>query len=359
MSKNLSLSLLDTVNSIFEGIALEDREYLYKTLKRFPNDFVHFSNSEMVSFNPNPDIAIAGVGIYAYPIEDVLKAIEQSQSSIIKLPKTEIGYDREIHMKVYREDSKFFHVLRVNLENVISLENMTVKEALKIIKDNNWGERFSSVFSGYDDNGKTGELFWSTLERAANINNSVNKLLKVGVNGVYDDIGWVIAADIYRELVLYTPKAYKVIFTGINKHDTWKNTIRIISNVMDKIGAKKIYIHGSSRDRFPKFEAEYVLNSGSDKIVFYTKIPRYVRSENIFTIEPFVIKQNDSERSEDLKMYYLEVKMSGTAKDTEKCVIKALNHFIKFGEYDKKIVFKVGDAQVWIHINNFKRPLHI
>jgi len=226
--------LAKTLLNIFEGISKEDMASLYNALVEYPDDFVHFSDMEYVSVNPQQEYSFGGNGVYAYPNFFVKRLMDSSKTQYVSsktqyLPSILQMYPEPLHAS----DRSFFHILKVDFSNynILRLSEITegiIKKYKKyatrenIRNMGNFGPlpvKFLHMLRGYGFTGK-----------------NVTKVLYKEFDGMYDDFGFVVSFDIEYQIVLYNRKCYKVVYTGRNKVSPYTSFLSVVIPLMKAYG---------------------------------------------------------------------------------------------------------------------------
>lgn len=202
-----------------------------KAMKRFPNDYIHFTGIEKIGINPKKTHRDPH-GVYFYPCKWLLD------------PDNLAGFQ-------YGLAKEFFYIARVNLkgEGVVNLSKITLDQAFDLASQNGWGsllvrasnrtkEFFKDSPIPKGARRRPGALFYGVADMLVNSPDELHQILDTpyklreevwtwgklfkGINVLVDRGHGIIASKEASQVVVINPKYYKVLYKGSNtpKYDS-------------------------------------------------------------------------------------------------------------------------------------------
>lgn len=229
------------ISDLFESIFVTDRMSAFDAVRRYPRDFIHFSNGIGRTDQRAPLGSKLGInpskghhdpyGIYFYYNKWLLKSEDVSDSQ-------------------YAVESEHYWVCSIKKSGKsINLAKMTQGTADSIAKGNGWYDSFQQFKISPDQQAGTkiekkllrtvGGMFWAAMDYIANVSKEASwgQMLR-GVDALYDPGKGIINANEPCQVIVFNKSLVKVLSHGDNKDKQGSIVATAMRNAATKLGGK-------------------------------------------------------------------------------------------------------------------------
>lgn len=260
------------LNELRRNPSKNTKESLIDFLSKYPNDYVRFSDQNKVGINPRFTYYDTPLGVYAYPINYVLKHLRLGQNrEIIFYPNHTFIENKFIHILEYTGNNEELLVIDTNipileiykkryLKFISKYDKLLSNSKIVDINDINntyiFYRRLESLFYNLNIETKM-EIFWTYCLR------------QCGVNAILDKGQGLIHSAEPAQIGFLSPKIYKIKdhyhFYEEHYDVVFKNFKKWVTNITEwKMFLRKTH----SKKLLPKI-AEYILINLIPNQIYY------------------------------------------------------------------------------------------